>query len=289
LVSLNSNVCRKYFKLFWGFAVFLFNILIFAEKKYMDKRLEAFERLLNIMDELREKCPWDRVQTFESIRNLTIEEVYELADAIVDRNMEEIRKELGDLALHIVFYAKMASEEQAFDITDVLNGICEKLIRRHPHVFGDVEVKDDTEVKQNWEEIKLGEGNRSVLAGVPQSLPALIKASRIQEKVRAVGFDWEDPSQVWDKVTEELEELRIEIDRNDPQRIEEEFGDLFFSLVNAARLHGVDPETALERTNKKFIKRFKYLEHEVQSSGRNLKDMSLAEMDAIWEQAKSQD
>lgn len=255
----------------------------------MDKRLEAFERLLNIMDELREKCPWDRVQTFESIRNLTIEEVYELADAIIDRDMDEIKKELGDLALHIVFYAKMASEENAFDITDVLNGICEKLIRRHPHVFGEVQVKDDTEVKQNWEEIKLGEGNRSVLAGVPQSLPALIKASRIQEKVRAVGFDWEEPSQVWDKVSEEMEELRNEIANNNAQSIEEEFGDLFFSLVNAARLHGVDPETALERTNKKFIKRFKFLENAVRVQGRNLKEMSLQEMDAIWEQAKSQD
>ncbi|MGC8803829.1 MAG: nucleoside triphosphate pyrophosphohydrolase [Bacteroidales bacterium] len=267
------------------------NILIFAEnlQKNMDKRLKAFERLLNIMDELREKCPWDKVQTFESIRNLTIEEVYELADAIVDRNMDEIKKELGDLALHIVFYAKMASEEHAFDITDVLNGICEKLIRRHPHVFGEVQVKDDTEVKQNWEEIKLGEGNSSVLAGVPQSLPAMIKASRIQEKVRAVGFDWDEPSQVWDKVAEEMDELRNEIANNNPQRIEEEFGDLFFSLINAARLHGVDPETALERTNKKFIKRFKYLEDEVRATGRNLKEMSLAEMDAIWEQAKSKD
>ncbi|MCX7985392.1 MAG: nucleoside triphosphate pyrophosphohydrolase [Bacteroidales bacterium] len=255
----------------------------------MDKRLEAFKRLLDIMDELREKCPWDKVQTFESIRNLTIEEVYELADAIVERDMEEIKKELGDLALHIVFYAKMASEEKAFDITDVLNGICEKLIRRHPHVFGEVEVKDDTEVKQNWEEIKLNEGNRSVLAGVPQSLPALIKASRIQEKVRAVGFDWDEPSQVWDKVAEEMTELRNEIANNDQQHIEEEFGDLFFSLVNAARLHGIDPETALERTNKKFIKRFLYLENEVRASGRNLKEMTLSEMDEIWERAKSFD
>ncbi len=255
----------------------------------MDERLEAFKRLLDIMDELRAKCPWDKAQTMESIRNLTIEEVYELADAIIERDMLEIKKELGDLALHIVFYSKIASETNEFNITDVLNGICEKLIHRHPHVFGNVNVKDDTEVKQNWEDIKLNEGNRSVLAGVPNSLPALIKASRIQEKVRAVGFDWDEPSQVWDKVSEELNEVRVEIKNGDIQKIEEEFGDLFFSLVNAARLHGIDPETALERTNKKFIKRFKYLEEEVKKTGKNLRQMTLAEMDEIWEKAKQFD
>ncbi len=255
----------------------------------MDKRLEAFERLLNIMDELREKCPWDRAQTFESIRNLTIEEVYELADAILERDMDEIKKELGDIALHIVFYAKIASETGAFDISDVLNGICDKLIRRHPHVFGNVSVKDDTEVKQNWEDIKLNEGNRSVLSGVPNSLPALIKANRVQEKVKAVGFDWEVPAQVWDKVKEELAELQNEIEKNNKEKIEEEFGDLLFSLVNAARLYDIDPEIALERTNKKFIKRFKYLEDTVRASGKSLRDLSLAEMDVIWEKAKQFD
>jgi XTP/dITP diphosphohydrolase len=264
-------------------------LCIFAKNKFMDERLIAFERLLDIMDELRAKCPWDKIQTFETIRNLTIEEVYELADAIIDRDMQEIKKELGDIALHIVFYAKIASETGSFTITDVLNSICEKLIYRHPHVFGEVNVKDDTEVKHNWEQLKLKEGNRSVLAGVPDSLPALIKANRVQEKVRAVGFDWDEPSQVWEKVKEEIGELQHEINNADQEKIEAEFGDMLFSLVNAARLHGVDPETALERTNRKFIKRFKYLENKVKEKGKNLKDMNLAEMDVIWEEAKKND
>jgi MazG family protein len=255
----------------------------------MKEKLAAFERLLNIMDELREKCPWDKIQTFETIRNLTIEEVYELADAIIEKDMPEIKKELGDLALHLVFYSRIASETNDFNITDVLNGICDKLVYRHPHVFSDVNVKDDTEVKHNWEELKIREGNRSVLEGVPSSLPALVKANRIQEKVRAIGFDWDVPSQVWDKVNEELNELKVEIQKNDRQKLEAEFGDLFFSVVNAARLHGVDPETALERTNRKFIKRFKYLENKTKNEGRKLKDMTLDEMNEIWEEAKKFD
>jgi len=255
----------------------------------MDERITSFKRLLDIMDELREKCPWDKEQTFESIRNLTIEEVHELADAILDKDYIEVKKELGDLALHLVFYSKIASESNLFTITDVLNGICEKLIIRHPHVFGQVNVENQEEVKSNWEDIKLKEGNKSVLSGVPNSLPSLIKASRIQEKVRAVGFDWEEKSQVWDKVKEELSELMKEIENNDKEKIEEEFGDLFFSIVNAARLYNVDPETALERTNKKFIKRFKYLENEAKRLGKNLRDMTLSEMDAIWEKAKQYD
>ncbi len=255
----------------------------------MDKRLVAFERLLNIMDELREKCPWDKIQTFETIRILTIEEVYELTDAIIEKDMPEIKKELGDLALHLVFYSKIASETNSFDITDVLNAICEKLIYRHPHVFGDVKAKDDTEVKQNWEELKLKEGNRSVLGGVPNSLPALIKANRIQEKVSAAGFDWDEPFQVWEKVDEEIAELKAEIANHDEDKIEAEFGDLLFSIVNAARLYKIDPDTALERTNRKFIKRFKYLEEKVKLDGRSLKNMKLEEMNEIWEESKQFD
>jgi XTP/dITP diphosphohydrolase len=255
----------------------------------MDKKLEAFERLLTIMDELREKCPWDKKQTLESIRNLTIEEVYELADAITEKNMQEIKKELGDLALHLVFYSKIASESKAFDIADVLNSICEKLIYRHPHVFGDVNVNDDKDVKHNWEELKLKEGNRSVLGGVPNGLPALIKAYRVQDKVRSVGFDWDEPSQVWEKLDEELNEVKEEIRKHDTDKTEAEFGDLLFSVVNAARLHGVDPETALERTNRKFIKRFKYLESKVREQGKSLKEMNLDEMNAVWEESKKFD
>jgi XTP/dITP diphosphohydrolase len=255
----------------------------------MDEHLIAFQRLLDIMDELREKCPWDKIQTFETIRNLTIEEVYELADAIIDRDMQEVKKELGDIMLHIVFYSKIASETNIFTITDVLNSICEKLIYRHPHVFGDVSVKNDTDVKHNWEQLKLKEGNRSVLGGVPDSLPALIKANRVQEKVRAVGFDWDDPSQVWEKVKEEINEVQHEINDANQEKLEAEFGDLLFSIVNAARLHGVDPETALERTNRKFIKRFKFLESKVKADGKSLKEMNLAEMDVIWEEAKKHD
>lgn len=259
-------------------------------KNSLKDKLKAFERLLHIMDELREKCPWDRKQTFESIRNLTIEETYELADAIIENDKTEIKKELGDILLHIVFYSKIASETEDFDIADVANAICDKLIFRHPHVFGTTDVKNDPEiVKQNWEELKKREGNKSVLSGVPASLPALIKANRVQEKARAVGFDWDERQQIWDKVGEELEELKTEIENMDQDKMEQEFGDLFFSLVNAARLYDIDPETALERTNKKFIKRFNYLEKETISKGTSLKEMSLDEMNVIWEEAKKQD
>ncbi len=252
---------------------------------------EAFERLLVIMDELRVKCPWDREQTFESIRNLTIEETYELADAILEGKMDEVKKELGDILLHIVFYSKIASETNLFDITDVINHINDKLIFRHPHVFGEVEVSSAGDVIKNWEQIKMTEksGNKTVLSGVPKSLSSLIKANRIQEKVRAVGFDWEVRNQVWDKVTEEMNELKREIEKGDQEKIEGEFGDLFFSLVNAARLYDIDPETALERTNKKFINRFNYLESKTIKEGRSLKTMTLDEMNEIWEQAKAFD
>lgn len=250
-------------------------------------KLESLGRLLDIMDELRSKCPWDREQTFESIRNNTIEETYELADAILKNDLDHIKKELGDLLLHIVFYSKMGSETGAFDIKDVADAISEKLVFRHPHVFGDTDVRDSSEiVKKNWEELKIKEGNHSVLGGVPESLPALIKANRIQEKARAVGFDWDKREQVWDKVEEELHELKAEITRMDKEKIALEFGDLFFSLVNAARLYDVDPETALERTNRKFIHRFNFLESKTLKQGRKLKEMSLDEMNTIWEQAK---
>ena len=257
----------------------------------MDKRLASFERLLDIMDELREKCPWDREQTFESLRNLTIEETYELADAIVKKDLPEIRKELGDILLHIVFYAKLGDEIDAFDIKDVIDSLCEKLIFRHPHVFGEVDVNNDAEiVKQNWEELKQKEGNnKSVLSGVPDSLPALIKANRIQEKVRAVGFDWDVREQIWEKVNEELNELKEEIEARNGEEIEKEFGDLLFSVVNAARLYNVDPETALEKTNQKFMKRFDFLEKQTIKQGRPLKTMNLDEMNEIWEEAKKFD
>jgi XTP/dITP diphosphohydrolase len=242
------------------------------------------------MDELREKCPWDREQTFESIRNNTIEETYELADAILQKNKTEIKKELGDLLLHIVFYSKMGSEDGSFDIKDVANAICDKLIFRHPHVFGTVDVNNNSEtVKKNWEELKIKEGNKSVLGGVPQSLPALIKANRIQEKARAVGFDWDKRTQVWEKVEEELNELKVEIEKMDKEKTTAEFGDLFFSLVNAARLYDVDPETALELTNLKFIRRFNFLESKTLKQGRKLKNMTLDEMNAIWEEAKTRE
>jgi XTP/dITP diphosphohydrolase len=256
----------------------------------MEEKLKSFEKLLHIMDELREKCPWDKEQTFESIRNLTIEETYELADAILKNDTIEIRKEIGDLLLHIVFYSKIGSETGSFDIKDVIDGLCKKLIFRHPHVFGDVDVNNSSEkVKENWEELKQKEGNKSVLSGVPGSLPALIKANRVQEKVRAVGFDWEKREQVWEKVQEEFAELHAEIKANDQEKIEKEFGDLLFSIVNAARLYGVDPETALERTNLKFIKRFNYLEENTIKKGRSLKNMNLDEMNEIWEEAKRYD
>jgi XTP/dITP diphosphohydrolase len=254
----------------------------------MEEKLKAFRRLLEIMDELREKCPWDREQTLESLRNLTIEETYELADAILDQDLDEIRKELGDLMLHIVFYSKIGSEKLSFDIADVLNGVCDKLVFRHPHVFGEREVKDAGEVIQNWEELKIKEGNRSVLSGVPVSLPAMIKAHRIQDKVRAVGFDWDEKEQVWDKVNEEIMEVKQELN-NGPENVqmEEEIGDLLFSVINAARLYQVEPETALERTNRKFIQRFKYLEKKAAEMNRSLKEMSLEEMEAIWQEAKT--
>jgi XTP/dITP diphosphohydrolase len=257
----------------------------------MNENLKAFEELLNIMDELRLKCPWDKKQTLESLRILTIEETYELADAILKNDKEEIKKELGDLLLHIVFYAKIGSETNDFDIADVCKGISEKLIYRHPHIFSDVEVADAREVEENWEQLKLKEkgGNGTVLEGVPQSLPAMVKANRIQDKVRGVGFDWEEKEQVWDKVKEEISELEVEIKAGSQDKIEQEFGDLFFSLINTARLYGVNPENALERTNQKFTKRFNYLESQTMGVGRSLKEMSLEEMDVIWEEAKQFD
>jgi XTP/dITP diphosphohydrolase len=253
----------------------------------MDRRLEQFERLLNIMDDLREKCPWDMKQTLESLRHLTIEETYELADAILDNDLEEIKKELGDILLHIVFYAKIGSEKGAFDMADVAEGICEKLISRHPHIYGDVKVANEEEVKQNWEKLKLKEGKTSVLEGVPKSLPAMVKATRIQEKARGVGFDWDNQEQVWDKVKEELTELKVEIDKGaDYKDIENEFGDVLFSIINFARFINVDPEMALERTNKKFIKRFQYLESQSKKDGKDLSEMTLVEMDEYWNAAK---
>ena len=254
----------------------------------LDEKLAAFRRLLEIMDELREKCPWDQKQTNDTLRNLTIEETYELADAILEKSDDDIKKELGDLLLHIVFYARIGSEKNQFDIADIINALNEKLIYRHPHVFGDVQVNDQEDVKKNWEELKMREG-RTVLGGVPDSLPAMIKSNRIQEKVKAVGFDWEKKDQIWDKVSEELSELKEEVKNGDRGNIESEFGDLLFSVINAARLYGIDPETALEKTNKKFIKRFNYLEKSTLSNGQLLKDMSLDEMNEIWEQAKDYD
>ena len=256
-----------------------------------EEKLQEFGRLLDILEELRMKCPWDREQTFDSLRTNTIEECFELTDAIADHDMTNIKKELGDVLLHIVFYAKIASETGDFDIYDVCHALCEKLIYRHPHIFGHVDADSSEQVMQNWEKLKLKEkgGNRSVLAGVPRSLPALIKAHRIQDKVRSVGFDWEQRDQVWDKVVEEYGELRTEIASMDEDRMEAEFGDLLFSLVNAARLYGINPENALERTNRKFIKRFNYLESRTIAQGKDLKQMSLAEMDAIWEEAKQEE
>lgn len=254
----------------------------------MEMKKDTFQRLLEIMNQLREKCPWDSVQTNDTLRTLTIEETYELADAIIKNNDELIAKELGDLLLHIVFYAKIGEEKGAFDIGTVMNNLIEKLIYRHPHIFGDVTVKNATEVEQNWEQLKLKEknGNKSVLSGVPNSLPAMIKANRIQDKARGVGFDWEKRSQVWDKLQEEFAELKAEVEKGNEDGIEAEFGDLFFSLINTARLYGVNPENALERTNRKFIKRFNYLEDKTIKQGRSLKDMTLAEMDQIWNEAK---
>ncbi len=251
-----------------------------------EEQLKAFDRLLTIMEELREQCPWDRKQTMESLRHLTIEETYELGDAILDNDVEEVRKELGDLLLHLVFYAKIGSETKDFDIADVANGICDKLIARHPHIYGDVEVADEEEVKKNWENLKLKEGKTSVLEGVPRSLPAVVKASRIQEKVAGVGFDWEKPEQVFEKLQEELGELQHEINTENKDKIEAEFGDVMFSMINYARFLGINPENALERTNKKFITRFQYLEGKAKGQNKALKDMTLAEMDVFWNEAK---
>ncbi len=250
------------------------------------EQLAAIDRLLTIMDELREKCPWDRKQTMESLRHLTIEETYELGDAILDNNLDEIKKELGDLLLHIIFYAKIGSEKKAFDIADVANSISDKLIERHPHIYGDVTVKDEEEVKQNWENLKLKEGKKSVLEGVPGSLPAMVKANRIQDKVAGVGFDWEHPDQVFEKLKEELKEFQEEVKTGDKNAIESEFGDVLFSMINYARFLKINPENALERTNKKFIKRFQYLEQKANQIGKSLKEMSLQEMDVFWEEAK---
>lgn len=250
------------------------------------EQLLAFDRLLTIMEELREKCPWDRKQTMESLRHLTIEEVYELGDAILEKNSEEIKNELGDLLLHIVFYSKIGSETEDFDIGDVANAISDKLVERHPHVYGDTEVADEEDVKKNWESLKLKHGKKSVLEGVPKSLPALVKASRIQDKVAGVGFDWEEPQQVVEKLKEELDELHQEIQVQDRDKIEAELGDVLFSLINYARFLKVNPEDALERTNKKFMLRFAYLENKARELEKPLSEMSLDEMDVYWEEAK---
>jgi len=259
-----------------------------------EAKLMAFDRLLTIMDELRENCPWDKKQTLESLRHLTIEETYELSDSILESNLGEIKKELGDLMLHLVFYSRIASELKAFDMSDVLNSICDKLIERHPHVYGDVVANDEETVKNNWEKIKLRTGNKSVLEGVPKTLPALVKSIRIQDKARGVGFDWEKKEQVWEKVEEEMQEFKkefnVEADESiNSEKAMAEFGDLLFSLVNYARFIKIDPEEALERTNKKFIKRFQYLESESKKAGKKIEDMTLAEMDVYWEKAKTID
>ncbi|MDL2262373.1 nucleoside triphosphate pyrophosphohydrolase [Bacteroidales bacterium OttesenSCG-928-I21] len=253
----------------------------------MNKKLKEFERLLNILDELRLKCPWDKKQTNESLRTLTIEEVYELSDAILKNNSDEIKKELGDILLHIVFYSKIGEEKRQFDIYDVLKNINEKLTYRHPHIFSDVKAETSKEVEENWERLKLKEAKeKTVLGGIPNTMPSMVKAYRIQDKVRGVGFDWTKKEQVWDKVKEEYEELMTEVNNNSPEKIEEEFGDFLFSIINAARLYGVNPDNALEKTNKKFIKRFEYLEHQTISQGIDLKNMSLDQMNEIWNEAK---
>lgn len=252
----------------------------------MDKRLVAFERLLNIMDDLRAKCPWDQKQTMESLRHLTIEETYELSDAILKGDKNEIKKEIGDILLHLVFYSKIGSETNDFNITDVINSLCDKMIFRHPHIYGDVQVKDAAEVTTNWEKLKQKEGNKGALSGVPNSMPSLLKALRIQDKARAIGFDWEEPNQVWEKVQEELHELQEEVKANHQEKLEQEFGDVFFALINYARFLKVNPEDALEKTNKKFISRFNYMEQKILAQGKALADCSLAEMDVFWNEAK---
>ena len=254
----------------------------------MKKELEAFQRLLNIMDDLRAQCPWDKKQTMQSLRHLTIEETYELGDAILSGDLQEVKKELGDLLLHIVFYAKIGSETNDFDIADVANTVCDKLIERHPHIYGDVKVNDEEDVKRNWEKIKLKEGNKSVLGGVPKSLPALVKATRIQDKVAGVGFDWAHIDDVFAKIKEEIDELHAEVKAQKQADIEGEFGDVLFSLINYARFLKVNPEDALERTNRKFINRFQYLERQATAQGKSLKDMSLQEMESYWQEAKEQ-
>ena len=251
-----------------------------------ENQIKAFDRLLTIMDELREQCPWDKKQTMETLRHLTIEETYELGDAILDKDLNEVKKELGDVLLHIVFYARIGSETKDFDIADVCNSICDKLVDRHPHIYGDVIVNNEEDVKRNWEKLKLKEGKSSVLEGVPMSLPALVKANRIQDKVSGIGFDWETPNQVWEKVEEELKEFQFEVNEGNQEAMEDEFGDVLFSMVNYARFLNINPENALERTNKKFTKRFQYLESKAKTLNKNLEDMTLAEMDVFWEEAK---
>ncbi|MEO5570540.1 MAG: nucleoside triphosphate pyrophosphohydrolase [Bacteroidia bacterium] len=253
----------------------------------MNEKLKAFERLLVIMDELRAQCPWDKQQTFESLRHLTIEEVYELGDAILENDFDDVKKELGDILLHVIFYAKIASEKNLFDITDVINRECEKLIHRHPHIYSDTKVESAEQVSKNWEQLKLKEGNKSVLGGVPASLPSMVKAMRIQEKARSAGFDWETKAQVWEKVLEELNEFKNEVAERNSEKMQNEFGDLIFSLINYARFININPEEALERTNIKFIKRFKYLEQSATENGKKLEEMTLAEMDKIWDEAKA--
>ena len=265
-------------------------MLTFVKTAFMNNRkeqLQALDRLLTIMDELREQCPWDKKQTMQSLRHLTIEETYELGDAILDNDLNEVKMELGDVLLHIIFYSKIGSETNDFDIADVANAICDKLVNRHPHIYGDVKVLNEDDVKRNWEQIKLKEGKKSVLEGVPRSLPALVKANRIQDKVAGVGFDWEEPQQVFEKVQEELGELQEEVQKGDIEKIEAEFGDVLFSMINYARFLGVNPENALERTNKKFIKRFQYLENSAKEIGKDMKDMTLEEMDIYWNKAKT--
>lgn len=255
----------------------------------MKDKLKAFERLLTIMDELREQCPWDKKQTLESLRHLTIEETYELSDAIISNDLNELKGEIGDLMLHMVFYAKIADEQNEFDIADVLNAICDKLVHRHPHIYGDVQVSSEEEVKANWEKLKLKEGKTSVLQGVPKSLPALVKATRIQDKVKGIGFEWDNQDQVWDKVNEEIKEFQDEVKLGDKDKMEEEFGDVLFSLINYARWVDINPEDALSRTNQKFIKRFQWMEAETKKDGKSISDMPLSEMDLYWEQAKKMD
>lgn len=265
-----------------------YSIYLCTMKDFTNEK-EAFGRLLNIMDDLRAQCPWDKKQTLESLRYLTIEEVYELSDAILEKNLDELKGEIGDLMLHMVFYAKIGSEKKAFNITDVLHGICDKLVHRHPHIYGDSNAKTEEEVKANWEKLKLKEGKKSVLQGVPKSLPAMVKATRIQEKARGAGFDWENKKQVWKKVNEELHELHNELKKNSKaEAVENELGDVLFSLINYARFIGVNPEDALERTNKKFISRFQHIEKRAAENNLELSDMTLEQMDIFWEEAKKQ-